>query len=158
MINLHKSIKYVITDFDGIITDNCVYIDSKGDMTRKINFKDVMAFYMLKKNGYGVGIISGEQNSAIEIIKNKLNIDEVHQNIRVKIDVFKSILEKYNLSPDEVVYIGDDINDLEVLEFVKYPITVPDAVQKIKNISGIQITDRKGGEGAFREVADALLD
>lgn len=158
MINLPKSIKYVITDFDGIITDNCVYIDSKGEMTRKVNFKDVMAFYMLKKHGYGVGIISGEQNSAIEIIKNKLNIDEVHQNIRVKIDVLKSILEKYNLTPNEVAYIGDDINDLEVLEFVKYPITVPDAVQKIKDISGIQITNRKGGDGAFREVADALLD
>ena len=157
MINLPKSIKFVITDFDGIITDNCVYIDSKGEMTRKVNFKDIMAFYMLKKNGYEVGIISGEQNSAIEIVKNKLGIDEVYQNIRVKIDVFKSILEKYNLTLDEVVYIGDDINDLEVLEYVKYPITVPDAVEKIKNISGIQITERKGGEGAFREVADALL-
>lgn len=157
MINLPKSIKFVITDFDGIITDNCVYIDSKGEMTRKVNFKDVMAFYMLKKNGYKVGIISGEQNSAIEIVKNKLNIDEVHQNIRIKIDVFKSILEKYNLTLDEVVYIGDDINDLEILEYVKYPITVSDAVEKIKNICGIQITEKKGGEGAFREVADALL-
>ncbi len=156
-ISLPKTIKFVITDFDGIITDNCVYIDSKGDMTRKINFKDVIAFYQLKRNGFKVGIISGEENSAINIISDKLRIDEVHQNIHMKIDVFKSILEKYNLTSDEVVYIGDDINDLDILKYIKYPITVPDAVDKVKAVKGIQITSRKGGEGAFREVADALV-
>ena len=54
----------VITDFDGIVTDNCVYIDAKGNMSRKINFKDVMGFSILKKNGFKIGIISGEKNSA----------------------------------------------------------------------------------------------
>ncbi len=88
-ISLPKTIKFVITDFDGIITDNCVYIDSKGDMTRKVNFKDVIAFYQLKRNGFKVGIISGEENSAISIIRDKLGLDEVHQNIHLKIDVFK---------------------------------------------------------------------
>ena len=156
-ISLPKSIKCIITDFDGIITDNCVYIDSKGNMTRKLNFKDIIAFYYLKKNGFKVGIITGEENSAISIIRDKIGIDEVHQNIRVKIDVFKSIITKYNLSLDEVVYIGDDLNDLDILKYIKYPITVPDAVDKIKAIEGIQITSQKGGEGAFREVADALI-
>mgnify|MGYP002869894284 CR=1 FL=1 len=156
-LKLPKTIKMLITDFDGIFTDNCVYIDSKGEMTRKVNFKDVMAFYMLKKQGYMVGIISGEQNSAINIIKEKLQIDEVHQNIRVKIDVLNSILRKYNVSKDEIVYIGDDINDYDILSYVKYPVTVPDAVDKIKNIDGIQVTSARGGEGAFREVADTIL-
>ncbi len=156
-ISLPKTIKFVITDFDGVVTDNCVYIDSKGDMTRKVNFKDIIAFYQLKKNGIKVGIISGEENSAINIIREKLGVDEVHQNVRIKIDVFKSIIEKYNLSLDEVVYIGDDINDLDILKYIKYPITVPNAVEKIKTLEAIQITTYKGGEGAFREVADALI-
>lgn len=157
-IILPDSIKFVITDFDGIVTDNCVYIDSKGEMTRKLNFKDVMAFSILRKNGYRIGIISGEKNSAIELIANKFNVEEVHQGIRIKIDVLKSIVERYGLSEDEFVYIGDDINDYDSLCYAKYAITVPDAVDKIKSIEGIQITTAKGGEGAFREVVDACVN
>ena len=157
-IILPDSIKFVITDFDGIVTDNCVYIDSKGEMTRKLNFKDVMAFSILRKNGYRMGIISGEKNSAIEIISNKFNVEEVHQGIRIKIDVLKSIVERYNLKEDEFVYIGDDINDYDSLCYAKYAITVPNAVDKIKNIEGIQITTARGGEGAFREVVDAVIN
>ncbi len=157
ILNLPETIKFVITDFDGIVTDNCVYIDSKGDMSRKLNFKDVMAFSILRKNGYRIGIISGEVNSAIDIIAKKFNVEEVHQGIRVKIDVLRSIVERYNLKDDEFVYIGDDINDLESLKFAKYAVTVPHAVDKVKAIEGIQITTAEGGNGAFREVVDALV-
>lgn len=157
-LKLSNTIKFVITDFDGICTDNCVYIDTNGNMSRKVNFKDIMGFSILKKNGYKVGIVSGEKNSAIDKINEVFKIDEVHQDIRIKIDVIKSIVKKYNLSEDEYLYIGDDINDYDTLCYVKYRITVPDAVKKIKNIQGIQITDTRGGEGAFREVVDALLE
>ena len=156
-LNLPDTIKFVITDFDGIVTDNCVYIDSKGEMTRKLNFKDVMAFSILRKNGYHIGIVSGEKNSAIEIIAKKFKVEEVHQDIRVKIDVIKSIIERYKLKKDEFVYIGDDINDLEALKFAKYAITVPDAVAPVKAVEGIQITTAHGGNGAFREVVDCLI-
>jgi 3-deoxy-D-manno-octulosonate 8-phosphate phosphatase KdsC-like HAD superfamily phosphatase len=67
MLNLPNTIKMVITDFDGIVTDNCVYINDDFSMSRKLNFKDVMAFSILKKNGFKIGIISGEKNSSIEI-------------------------------------------------------------------------------------------
>ena len=157
MIVLPEIIKFVITDFDGIVTDNCVYIGANGEMSRKLNFKDVMGFSILRKNGYRIGIISGEKNSAIEIISKKFNVEEVHQGIRVKIDVIKSIVERYNLSEEEFVYIGDDINDYDSLTYAKYRVTVPDAVDKIKNIKDIQITEARGGEGAFREVVDALM-
>ena len=157
-ISLPKTIKFIITDFDGVCTDNCVYIDANGNLSRKVNFKDIMGFSLLKKNGYKVGIISGEKNSAIEKIKNTFYIDEVHQDIRIKIDVVKSIVEKYSLKEDEYLYIGDDVNDYETLCYVKHKITVPDAIKKIKNIEGIQITETRGGEGAFREVVDAVLN
>ena len=139
------------------MTDNCVYIGANGEMSRKLNFKDVMGFSILRKNGYRMGIISGEKNSAIEIISKKFNVEEVHQGIRVKIDVIKSIVERYNLSEEEFVYIGDDINDYDSLTYAKYRVTVPDAVDKIKNIKDIQITEARGGDGAFREVVDALM-
>ena len=155
-IKLPDTIKMVITDFDGIVTDNCVYIHDDFSMARKINFKDVMAFSILKKSNFKIGIISGEQNAAIETLARKFMIDEVHQDIRIKINVLKSIVEKYNLNQNEYVYIGDDINDIECLEYAKYKITVPHAVDKVKKIRGIQITKNEGGNGAFREVADCL--
>lgn len=158
MLNLPNTIKMVITDFDGIITDNCVYIDSKGEMTRKLNFKDVMAFSILKKKGYKIAIISGEGNSAIKVLDEKFNLDEVYENIRIKIDVLKSIIDKYNLKSDEYLYIGDDINDIEALEFAQYKITVPDAVKRVKDIPNIQQTTQQGGDGAFREVVDCLTN
>ena len=94
MLCFPKTIKMVITDFDGIVTDNCVYVDAKGEMSRKLNFKDVMAFSLLRKNGYKIGIISGEKNSAIEVLAEKFNIEEVHQGIRNKLEVLKNIVDK----------------------------------------------------------------
>ena len=158
MLTIPNTIKMVITDFDGIITDNCVYIDSNGNTTRKLNFKDIMAFSILKKRGYKIGIISGEANSAIELINKKFQIDEVHQGIRIKIDILKSIIEKYNLKQNEYLYIGDDINDIESLKHAQTKITVPNAIEEVKDITNIQITTQKGGEGAFREVVDCLIN
>jgi len=158
MLVIPNTIKMVITDFDGIITDNCVYIDENGNMTRKLNFKDIMAFSILKKNGYKIGIISGEENSAIKLIQEKFELDEVHQKIRKKIDVLKNIVEKYSLKQNEYMYIGDDINDIESLNYASTKITVPDAVDEVKSIQNIQITTKKGGNGAFREVVDCLIN
>lgn len=156
-LKLPQTIKMVITDFDGVVTDNCVYINDDFSMSRKLNFKDIMAFSILKKNDYMIGIISGEKNAAIEILAKKFQIEEIHQNIRIKIDVLKNIVEKYNLSKEEFLYIGDDINDIECLNFAKYKITVPHSVLKVKDVEGIQVTENEAGNGAFREVADCLI-
>ncbi len=156
-LKLPKTIKMVITDFDGVVTDNCVYIANDFTMSRKLNFKDIMAFSILRKNNYKIGIISGEQNAAIETLAKKFQIEEVHQNIRIKIDVLKDIVERYKLSKEEFLYIGDDINDVECLEFAKYKITVPHSVQKVKEVENIQITESQAGNGAFREVVDCLI-
>ena len=113
---------------------------------------------MLKRDGINISIISGEKNPAIEWLKDIFELEDVHQRVRDKLPVLKSILEKYNLSQEEYVYIGDDINDLECLEYAKYKITVPNATKKIKSIEGIQMTEENGGEGAIREVADCLVN
>ncbi len=157
MIKLPDTIKWVITDFDGIITDNCAYIAPDGGVSRRVNFKDVMGMSILKKNGYQIAIISGESNSAIELLSKKFDICEIHQGIRKKIDILLSIIEKYSLTQEEYLYIGDDINDLDCLTHSKYKITVPGAVNRVKMVDGIQMTNAKSGEGAFREVVDALV-
>lgn len=157
-IKLPDTIKMVITDFDGIVTDNCVYIGEDFSTSRKLNFKDIMGFSLLKKNDVKIAIISGEKNSAIDLLARKFLIEEVHQDIRIKINVLQSLVEKYALTQNEYVYLGDDVNDMECLNYAKYKITVPHAVDKIKKLKGIQITKHNGGDGAFREVADCLID
>lgn len=158
MLKLPKTIKWIVTDFDGVVTDNFVYINDDYKMTRRINFQDVIGFNNLHKNGKEIAIISGETNPAMNILAKKFELKEVHVKIHNKIEVLKSIIEKYKLSQDEYLYIGDDINDLECLEYAKYKITVPHAVDKVKSVDGIQITEKESGYGAFREVADCLLD
>lgn len=153
---LPKTIKMVITDFDGVMTDGCVYISDSGEFMRKVNFQDVMGMSLLKKAGFKLGIISGEGNKAIEMLAKKFQIEEVHQSIRVKIDVLKEIIERYNLTSEEYVYIGDDVNDLACLEYAKYKITIPHAPVRVKAVEGIQVTEKTCGNGAFREVADCL--
>lgn len=158
MLKLPDTIKWVITDFDGVVTDNFVYINDDYSMTRRINFQDVIGFYNLHINGIEIAIISGEANPAIDILSKKFELKEVHTKIHKKIDVLKEIINKYNLSQEEYVYIGDDINDLECLKYAKYSITVPHSVEKVKKTEGIQITEKTGGFGAFREVADCLVN
>jgi len=158
MLKLPDTIKMIITDFDGILTDNFVYINENSLSTRRLNYKDITGCFLLKQNGYEISVISGEKNPAIDWIKDTFGLKDVHQRIYDKLPVLKSIIEKYKLSQEEYIYIGDDINDLECLEYAKYKISVPNAVKQVKNISGIQITTQNGGEGAFREVADCLTN
>lgn len=152
-----KSIKMIITDFDGIFTDNSVYVNEDKTLSRRLSFKDLMGVSLLKKNGYDVAVISGETNSAIQMMQEKFLLAEVHQSIRIKIDVLKGILNNYALSLEEVLFIGDDVNDIECLNYVKTKITVPNANKKVKEVERIQITSAIGGDGAFREVVDSIL-
>lgn len=157
-LKIPKTIKMIISDFDGVMTDNCVYIDQELKMSRKINYKDLMAVSLLRRAGIDLIYISGETNPVIDLLTERFKLKENHQNIRIKIDVLKNIVEKYNLKQDEYLFIGDDINDIDCLNFSDTKITVPHSVEKVKAVEGIQVTTSQGGDGAFREVVDCLLD
>jgi len=153
-----KTIKMIISDFDGIMTDGCIYIDEALHISRKVNFKDIMAVSILRKAGIELAFISGEKNPIIDLLSERFGIKEIHQNIRIKIEVLQAIVDKYNLKKEEFLYIGDDINDIDCLNFSLTKITVPNSTFAVKNIEGIQITEESGGNGAFREVVDCLLN
>lgn len=158
MLDIPSTVKLIISDFDGIMTDNCVYIDENLHFSRKINYKDIMGISRLKRAGYDIIFISGEKNPIIDLICEKFDLKENYQDIRKKIEVVKEIISRRKLKQGEFLYIGDDINDKESLEFSALKITVPEAEKSIKEISGIQITTASGGMGAFREVANCLLN
>lgn len=157
MLKLSKEIKMVISDFDGVFTDGSIYISEKNEVQKKLNFKDIMGVSLLIKKGINFGIISGERSNILNYFKDKFNIEEIHGGIRQKGIVLSQIMEKYNLNENEVLYIGDDINDIPAFEIVKYPIAPknhnPILPLQVKNL---QITQNSGGDGAIREIADIL--
>lgn len=158
MLKLSKDIKLVASDFDGVFTDGSVYIDEDLKQVKKINFSDIMGVSRLIKAGYKFAIISGETSNILNYFKNKFGIDEIHGGIRQKGIVLSEIMKKYSLSPDEVLYIGDDINDIAAFECVTYKIAPKNANPILKLRDDIQITQNSGGYGAFREVVDELLN
>ena len=157
-LNLSSNIKMIVSDFDGIFTDNSVFILDENKKLKKLSFKDLMGVSICVKNGIKLAIISGECSPEIDYIARKFCIEDIHQGIRNKLPVLEQIKDKYSLSNDEILYIGDDINDIACLQSLKYAITVSDANYKVKEIAHVQITKAKAGDGAFREVVDNLLE
>ena len=156
-LNLGSSIKLIATDFDGVLTDGSIYIDDNMNTSKKMSYKDLMGIFQAVKSGIHIAIISGETSPSIDYLKKKCPAIDTFQGIRIKIDVLKDLVEKYYLTPEEVVYIGDDVNDIMCLETVKYKVTVPNANWLVKQIPGIQITKNEGGNGAFREIVDSVI-
>lgn len=156
-LSLSADIKIIVSDFDGIFTDNSVYILNPETKLKKLSFKDLMGVSIAVKNGIKIAVISGEKSKEIDYIAEKFSLEDIHQGIRNKLPVLESIKDKYSLKPEEMLYIGDDVNDIECLNSVKYAITVEDANYKVKQLPHIQITKADAGNGAFREVVDNII-
>lgn len=157
MLELSKDIKMVVSDFDGVFTDGSVYISEKNEVQKKLNFKDIMGVSVIIKKGIDFAIISGEQSNILNYFKDKFNLKEIHGGIRQKGIVLEDIMKRYNLSADEVLYIGDDINDIPAMNLVKYRLA-PKNLNPILpyQVENLQITQSYGGSGAIREIADTL--
>ncbi|MBQ9244849.1 HAD hydrolase family protein [bacterium] len=153
----NNNIKIFISDFDGIFTDGKLTVYSDGRTSKVIDYKDIMAVANIIKGGIKFAIISGEKSAAIDEMQKKFPMIDIFQNERNKLNILKSLLGKYQLTPENTLYMGDDINDIECLKYVKYPITVNNAHDSVLNIENIFITTRTGGNGAVREVADYIL-
>lgn len=159
MQNKLKNIKFIVSDFDGIFTDGGVYFSSISDEeVKKLNFKDIMGLSLAVKNGYTVAIISGENSPIIDKIAKRFNLTEIHKGIKDKGIVLEQMINKYNLKKEEICYLGDDINDISAHKLSGFPVTVPGANYKVKELKDIFITTAQAGDGAFREIVDMLLE
>lgn len=154
---LPGKIKMFLTDCDGCLTDGGMYYSEKGDELKKFNAKDGMGFSLLKKKGIITGIITGEDTRIAEARAKKLHIDELHQGISDKLDVVRELAAKYQISLEEIAYVGDDINDMDVLKNVGFPCTVRNASDHIKK-QAKYVSGLNGGEGAVRDIIEFILD
>ncbi len=154
-----KKIRLLVTDFDGVMTDGHVYLNQHGEETVRCSRKDGMGVEMMKKAGFDVAVVSREENGVVGARCKKLKIrcwqSVSHQG--GKRDIVKTIADESGLSLDEIAYMGDDINDLEVLEIVGLAITVGDGHPRAKKISHY-VTAANGGAHAVREVCEMILE
>ena len=152
-----NKIKLVATDIDGVWTDARMYFTPDGELMKSFSTYDGMAVAMLKKRGIIVVILTGENSGIVKARAEKLNIDEVYVNEHEKLKRLTYLSKKYGISMEEVAYIGDDVNDLEVLGAVGLSAMAGNS-PILDQFSPDYITTRHGGNGAFREFADIILN
>lgn len=156
LLELFKSVTTLVFDVDGVLTDGTLTILPAGVMARKMSVKDGYALQLAVKKGYNIIIISGGNSEEVKDRLNKLGIGEVFMRVIDKVNILQNYLQEHNLSWQEVLYMGDDIPDLYVMQKVKVACCPLDAVQEIKEVCAY-ISPVKGGFGCVRDVIEKVL-
>ncbi len=156
MTKINKLPKLVLSDIDGVWTDGGMYYDQTGNEWKKFNTYDSAGILLCKKLNIPTGIITGENTNIVKYRIQKLKIDYLYQGIQDKLIVVSSLCNKLKISLDDVAYIGDDVNDISVLQAVGISGAPDNSPYYIKNKVQI-VTSSSGGEGAFREFIETIL-
>jgi 3-deoxy-D-manno-octulosonate 8-phosphate phosphatase (KDO 8-P phosphatase) len=153
---LMNNITTFIFDIDGVLTDSSVHVTESGEMLRIMNIRDGFAMKAAIESGYHVCIISGGKNEGVRIRLRNLGITDIHLGSSDKVETFKEYIELYSITPEQVLYMGDDIPDYHVMKLVGLPTCPQDASPEIKAISNY-ISHKNGGKGAVREVIEQVM-
>lgn len=152
-----KNIKLLVLDVDGVLTDAGMYYSEKGDEFKKFNARDGLMIRRLTSSGFQVAILSNGFNE--NLVKSRaalLGIQNVHVGSFKKVDVLAEVCTKLKITFQEVAFIGDDVNDEELMNKIALAVCPSDAIEKIKNTAHL-ILNKKGGEGCVREFIDDYL-
>ncbi|MES2274880.1 MAG: HAD-IIIA family hydrolase [Bacteroidota bacterium] len=151
-----KTITTFIFDVDGVLTDGGVFVTDSGERFRQFNIKDGYALQLAVKCGYNVCAISGASAESTRIRLNDLGIKDVYLGSKDKTATFNTYIAANNINPKTVMYMGDDIPDLKVMQLAGLPVCPADAVEEIKAIS-TYISPITGGKGCARDVIEKVL-
>ncbi len=149
-------IKTFIFDVDGVLTDGKVFVFENGDVVRNMNSKDGYAIHLAVKKNYRIVIISGGNNVAIKNMLIKAGVKDIFINQHDKLQCYKDFIAENELSEEEILYMGDDLPDWEVMSRVGVAVCPNDAAIEIKALS-IYISNNKGGEGCVRDIIEQVL-
>lgn len=152
-----KKIKAFLLDVDGVLTDGGVIYDNNGLEYKKFNVKDGQIVSHLKHLGFVIGVITGRESQVVKNRCQELKIDFHKHGVKDKLIEYDNFKKLYSLKNENIVYIGDDIIDLTILTKCGLSVTPSDAREYMKKNVDI-VTNTKGGEGVFRDIADYVLD
>lgn len=159
------SVKLFLTDVDGCLTDGSMYYTADGDVMKRFCVYDGMGMVRLREAGIPCGILTSEKSAIVEKRAKKLKVDYLYlgagsqedpENIS-KLEAAERICREMQISLSEVCYVGDDINDVELLLAVGFPCCPPNARPEVRSLPNIRVLQTPGGQGAIREIADAIL-
>ncbi len=157
MINYDlKKIKALVFDVDGVLSRETISMYPSGEPMRTVNIKDGYALQLAVKAGFHVAIITGARTEAVRVRYKGLGIQDVYIGASIKRDCFEELMTMYELSSDEVMYMGDDIPDYEVMQMCGLPCCPADAAHEIKELSKY-ISPINGGEGCGRDVIEQIM-
>ena len=157
MINYDlKKIRAIVFDVDGVLSRETICLHPSGEPKRTVNIKDGYAMQLAVKKGLIIAVITGGTTEAVRVRYQGLGLKEVILGAAVKIEHYDALCKKYNLSDDEVIFMGDDIPDYEVMSRCGLPCCPADAAQEIKAISKY-ISHHNGGEGCARDVIEQVM-
>lgn len=151
-----ETVRMVIMDVDGVLTDGKIVVDDQGVETKQFHVHDGTGIKYLLRAGLSAAWISGRSSETVSLQARELGLDDVYQGAKVKREAYEQILAKHDLTDAEVCYIGDDLTDLPVLRSVGLPVAVANARDEVKG-SASYVTRARGGEGAVREVIERIL-
>lgn len=153
---LMNNITTFILDVDGVLTDGTIHVTGTGEMLRHMNIRDGYAMKAAIENGYTVCIISGGSNEGVRVRLRNLGITDIHLGVPNKVETFKEFIDIYNIKPEQVLYMGDDIPDFHVMKLVGLPTCPQNAAPEIKEISNY-ISHIDGGKGCVRDVIEQVM-
>lgn len=151
-----KKIRAVIFDVDGVLSRETIVLAASGEPLRTVNIKDGYAIQLACKLGLRICIITGGNTEAVRKRYEGLGVKDLYMGSGVKLTAYRDFLDRYALRPDEVVYVGDDIPDYEVMSDVGCPCCPKDACAEIKAVSRY-VSHRCGGDGVGRDVIEQVL-
>lgn len=149
-------IKAVVLDVDGVLTDGTLQVTESGDQLRTFYVKDGYAMQLAEKMGLMLWVISGGRSEGVRLRLQGLGVKEIHLGVSQKMDVLNELLTKYELTADQLMYVGDDMPDYEVMQVVGIAACPVDAVEDIKTISHY-MSPFKGGRGVVRDILEKIL-
>lgn len=153
---LLPNIKTFIFDVDGVLTDGKILIHSDGELLRTFDTKDGYAIKCALLKGFKIAIITGGRNEAVRERFKELGVFDIYLGAHHKLDAYQDLMDNYNLKAEEILYIGDDIPDIPVMEKVGLGCCPADAVPDVKARADY-ISHKKGGEGCVRELIEQVL-
>ena len=157
MINYDlKEIKAIIFDIDGVLSSETITLSSEGEPLRTVNIKDGYAIQLAMKLGLRIAIMTGAKVISIRKRYEGLGVEDIYIGCSVKIETYETFLHKYGLTDKVIMYMGDDIPDLEIMRRVGCPVCPKDACPEIKEVS-IYVSDRIGGHGCGRDIIEQVL-
>lgn len=151
-------VKLFLSDVDGVLTDGGMYYTESGDEFKKFQVQDGMGFVLLHENGIQTGLITAEDRQLNQRRADKLKLNHYYPGEKDKLTRVKKLCESLKMNLSDVSFIGDDINDLEILSHVGFRACPANARPQIKAIPGIKVMKTKGGEGAVRDWMDFLAE